>query len=226
MTIDKNISGYTLIEMLLAVVVGAVVLGAAYSSYNVVGNQFNKSSTQSEIDEMAIPTLRILERDFKMAGYRAVDANIESTYAKIDSPLVITDSGTSTCCDSVSIVYDKALDERYRINYYIAARTGLNRNALFMTKDRWTGTVWQNQYTGILVADYIEDMQLKAEDVNSSSQPSLLSINLIFRSKTKTKTLNAFTKNSSSTGNYNFTATDNYLRKEFETTIRIRNLED
>jgi len=214
-----------MIELLLALVVGSVVLAAAYSSYNVVSVQFNSNSAETEITDMAMPTLRILERDLKMAGYRAIDAEIESDYAKIDNPLEITDSGTSSCCDSIRIIYDKALDERYRTNYYIQERTGLNRKALYMDRDKWSGTTWQNQFTGTIVADYIEDMQIEVEEFNDAGEPSLINMNLIFRSKSKTKKQNIFTKGNYLTGNYNFSATDNYLRKEFETSIWIRNLE-
>lgn len=228
---NKNIyiNGYSMIELLLSVIVGSVVLAGAYTSYNSVSMQFNANKSGSEINEMAVPTLRVLSKAIKKAGFKAVDTQIESDFGRIQDPITIIDSGSSACCDEFTIIYDEDLATRYRERYYIAARSGLGRKALFLDKEIWneTSEEWDDIYISAIVTDYIEDMQLEIVEQNSNSQPVLIDMNLIFRSRSKKSTPQIFTKNAESTGNYIFTPSTenvNYTHQEFETTILLRNL--
>lgn len=223
---NKNFkhSGYTLIELVLSVFVGSIVLAGAYASYSVVAGQFNRNSAISEIRDFAVPTIKILTRDLRMAGYRAVDSNIESTYAKINPPITITDVNGS-CCDSFSVIYDKALDNRVRVSYMVLSRTNPNRNALYMNIDQWNGTAWVSQVNDAIVADYIDDFQIVGRNNNSSGYPTVIDFNLVFVSKNKTTGTNTFTKPAYSFGNNNgYSITDNYLREGFDYTVRLRNI--
>jgi prepilin-type N-terminal cleavage/methylation domain-containing protein len=221
-----SINGYTMIELLLAIVVGSIVLAGAYASYSVVSGQFNANLGVIQINQMATPTIKILEEKIKIAGYKAVDSDIESSFGKIDNPITILDSGDNVCCDEFTVIYDKDLANRFRERYYIANRAGLNRKALFLDKDKWNGVSWDIVYSQALVADFIEDMQISGADLNSKNQPTLINLNLIFRSKNKLVTPQNFVKKTYLTGNSNFTLSSpqNYFYKEVETTVRIRNL--
>jgi prepilin-type N-terminal cleavage/methylation domain-containing protein len=221
---NLNNSGYTLIELVLSVFVGSIVLAGAYASYSVVSGQFNRNSAISEIRDFAVPTIKILTRDLRMAGYRAVDSNIESTYARINPPISITDVNAA-CCDSFSVIYDKALDNRIRVSYFVANRNNPTRNALYMDIDQWNGTSWINQVNDAIVADYVEDFQIAGRNNNSSGFPTIIDLNIVFRSKNKTTGTNTFTKPAYSFGNNNgYSITDNHLRESFDYTIRLRNI--
>ncbi len=219
--------GYSMIELLLATVVGGIVLAGAYASYNLIATQYKKNSSIGEINDFATPTLKIIARDLRMAGFKAVDAEIESTYGRIDDPITITDSGNA-CCDSISVIYDKSVTERVRVTYRVAPKANdTSRNALYMDVDQYQAAgTWVEVYNSSVVADFIVDFQVEATKTNASGQPSLVNLNIVFRSRNKTNSQSTFSKADYETGNYDFSITDNYLREGFETTILLRNLVD
>lgn len=214
-----------MLELILALVAGSIVLMGVYASYIVVAEQYKVNSIKAEIRDFAIPTIRLVSRDLRSAGYKAVDAEIESTYGKIDNPVVITDSGTA-CCDSLQIIYDKDTANRYRITYFVQQRNNPTRNALYMDVDRYDGATWQAVTNDAIVTDYIENFDVEGSNFTSAGQPKLVSFSMIFRSMNKTATTRAFAKAAYSTGNHNFSANDNYIREEFETAVRLRNIDE
>jgi prepilin-type N-terminal cleavage/methylation domain-containing protein len=222
-TITNHQSGYSLIELMLAIVVGSVVLAGTYASYSIVGTQFQKNEGKSEMRASAIPTLKILGRDLRRAGYKAVDTAIESTLGRISTPIAITDSGNA-CCDSVQIIFDEDTSTRRRYTYFVAARSNPTRSALFLNIDTYTGGTWVATRANEVVADYVEDFQVVGSDNNTDGFPTLVDISLVLRSKTPAKSVNSFTKSSASVGNYNYSFSDNFLREEFASTVIIRNL--
>jgi prepilin-type N-terminal cleavage/methylation domain-containing protein len=217
--------GYSLLELILAMFIGAIVLAGAYASYSVIAAQYSRNTGVAEIRDFAIPTIKLISRDLRMAGFRAVDDNIESTYARIDPPIIITDVA-GACCDSVAVTYDKSTTQRLRVTYYVAARANPTRNALFMNIDQWDGNNWISQTAGAIVADYVEDFQLEGSLNNSAGYPTLLNLGMVFRSRNKTPYSNIFTKSAYANGNNSFTVTDNYLREQFDFTEHLRNLAD
>ncbi len=213
-----------MIELLLAVMVGSIVLAGVYASYTVIAIQFQKNAATAEIRDFALPTLKIISRDLRMAGYRAVDNNITSTYGKIDPPIAITDV-SGACCDSISVTYDKSLTNRVKVTYYVAARNNPPRNALYMNIDSWDGSNWINTTNAAIVADYVVDFQIEGKNLNSSGYPTLINYNIVFQSRDKTKTQNTFTKSSYGAGNNDgYSVTDYYMREEFDSSVVLRNI--
>ncbi len=223
MNYSNTESGYTLIELLLAVVVGAVILGASYTSYSLIAQQYETLSSKSEIQEMGLPTLNILTRDLRMAGYKALDTSLDSFYGKIDAPVDITDSGDA-CCDTIRIVYDTDLTTRLRTTYRVATRSNPTRNALFMDRESWDGNVWNSLTSGALVADYVEDFQVVGADFNLDGEPQLIDLSLVIRSKHALAKTYTYQKASYSPGNYTMDITGNFMREEFTATINLRNI--
>ncbi len=223
---NSSEAGYSLLELLLAVFIGSIVLAGAYSSYSVIANQYQKNSGVAEVRDFAIPTVTLISRDLRMAGFRAVDSNIESTYAEIDPPIIITNVA-GACCDSFSVTYDKSTTSRIKVSYFIAARTNPARNALYMNIDTWTGNSWVSQTANAIVADYIEDFQVEGSQNNADGYPTLVNFGIVFRSRNKTPYSTAFTKTSYASGdNDGYTITDNYLREQFDYSVYLRNLID
>ncbi len=222
---NKNkISGYSILELVLAVFTSSIVLLGAYSAYTIVAEQFKRNNLVSEIKDFALPTIRLISRDLRLAGYKEVDANIESLQGNIANPITINDSGTAICCDNIQIIYDKSISERVRISYFVANRTNPERKALFMNVETYNGSTWDMQTQNAIVTDYIEDFQVEGKNFNSLGQPKLVSFSLIFRSRNKVNTAQNFQKPDYQTGNFIFTANDNYLREAFETSVRLRNI--
>lgn len=217
-------SGYSLLEMILAMAVGSIVIAASYASYAIIGRQFTRNIAFSEVQEGGLAALSLVSRDLRMAGYKALDAaTLESTYGAIAAPLTITDSDDA-CCDSVAIIYDQSTILRQRITYYVAARANPVRNALFMDVDTWDGATWTAVTDAALVVDYVEDFQLEGSDLNVDGNPALVDVSLVMRSQTPRANAAPYVKNDYDIGNYNINENDRFHRDEFNATVNVRNL--
>jgi prepilin-type N-terminal cleavage/methylation domain-containing protein len=225
MSNKKNNSGYSLVELLLALAVGSIVILGAYSSYVIILKQQQNNNQKINLTNQAIPSLQIISRDLRMAGHVAFDGNIDSAYGSISTPLTITDSGND-CCDTLEIIYDKSTDERLRVTYNVSTRSNPSRNALFMSVEQWNGVSWIAVTTNAIVADYIEDFQAVGSDNNSAGFPTMVDLHMMFRTKNQTNKLYTYIKPSYEAGNYNYSFSDYYYRDKFAATIRIRNLVD
>ena len=103
-------SGYTLVELLMATAVGAVVVAAAYASYAVVSGYYEKLSDMANLQDTGRQSLYMIVRDIRMAGYEHYAYNkatktYESEYGSVSESIKITDSGDA-CCDGIDVTYD------------------------------------------------------------------------------------------------------------------------
>lgn len=107
---NKNISGMTLIEVLIAVTITSIMMLAMFSTYNMVNKSHKQVTNRAKISQSGRDIIGLISRDIRMAGYRY-----------LSSPLIGTDSfltieitkgttkkiGDSTeTCDSIKIIYD------------------------------------------------------------------------------------------------------------------------
>ena len=105
----NNKKAFTLVEMLVAMAVSAVIIAATYASYQLVQQQFKKNADITELHSSGRAIVQLLEREIRMAGYEFRDNKGLMTYGAISSPIIITDSGDK-CCDEVTIIYDEVED--------------------------------------------------------------------------------------------------------------------
>ena len=66
----KNEHGLTLIEILIGIVITALMMGAMYTSYNVVNKTYNQVSEKAKISKTSRDLVSMLMRDVRMAGYK------------------------------------------------------------------------------------------------------------------------------------------------------------
>lgn len=222
--------GYSLLELMLSMAVGSIILAGTYTASVIVAKQYERISAFSQVQEMGIPTLKMLSRDLRMAGHTALDeTTATSTYSTITTPITITDSGNA-CCDSVTIVYDKDTTTRNSYTYSVALRTAATattpaKYALYLTVLSWNGAAWvATTTTNALVADYIEDLQFVGSDNDSSGNPRIVDVFMMFRSSSMLPANVTFTKPAQTKGNYDYNVTDRYHRDEFSATINIKGL--
>ena len=167
---SRFIKAYTLVEMLVALAVSAIIIGATYASYEMVARQYHKNMDIADMHTSGRAIMRIIERDVRMAGFEYRDNNAIITYGSISNPLTIKDSGNK-CCDEVTVVYDyfdeeSKKAERIRIRYWAEPHTSNkgSRHRLYKQKDILgrNGSVLANPVLGRkeVMADYIEDLQL------------------------------------------------------------------
>jgi len=167
---NKFIKAFTLVEMLVALAVSSIIIGATYSSYQMVATQYKKNMDVADMHTSGRAIMRIIERDIRMAGFEYRDKDAKVTYGTISNPLEIKDSGNK-CCDEVTVIYDYYDEEvkkaeRIRIRYWAenySSNKG-SRYRLYKQKDI-LGRNKQLLVKPILgnkdvMADYIEDLQI------------------------------------------------------------------
>ena len=174
-----NKKAFTLVEMLVALAVSAVIISATYASFELIQKQYKKNIDVAQLHTSGRAVMQILEREIRMAGYEFRDGNGAITYGKIYGPLVITDSGDK-CCDEATIIYDEVSEtrnaqnvvtsskvDRIKTRFWTETHSSSKRGSRFRLYKRRTilGTnnaVLAKAIVGSkeVMADYIEDLQI------------------------------------------------------------------
>ena len=166
----RNISGVTLIEILLGIVISVIMMGAMLTAYNVVNNSYSKVTDKAKISNQAKVVLGMIMADIRNAGFKYHNDNIKTSNELV--PILITKSSNfNTACDQIDIVYgdmnyDKTRTpkyeyERYKVTYNCEASKlpdksapplpgnkfpPINAFAIYKTKVVWDATQkkWKN----------------------------------------------------------------------------------
>ncbi|MDA9872199.1 prepilin-type N-terminal cleavage/methylation domain-containing protein [Candidatus Thioglobus sp.] len=186
-----NKKAFTLVEMLVALAVSAVIVSATYASFELIKNQYKKNIDVTQLHTSGRAIMQVLEREIRMAGYEFRDDKGLMTYGKIMGPLVITDSGNK-CCDEVTIIYDEVTDtlnaqgvvtssivDRIKTRFWTEAHSSSKRGSRFRLYKRRTVLGTNNAVLATprvgakeVMADYIEDLQL----INTSGKEFLYAV--------------------------------------------------
>ena len=177
---------FTLVEMLVALAVGAIVIMATYASYEMVATQYKKNIDIADMHTSGRAIMRIIERDVRMAGFEYRDKDAKIPYGSISNPLTIKDSGNK-CCDEVTVIYDYFDEdtkkvERLRIHYWAESHTSSKgtRHRLFKQTDVLGrgGVILANPIIGArqVMADYIEDLQIEDANQNTAKAANYIKI--------------------------------------------------
>ena len=167
-------TGFTLVEMLVALAVGSIIVSGSYASYVLVANQYEKIRGVADMHTSGRAIMRIIERDIRMAGFVWRDDKLNKIYGDISEPLKIVDSGNN-CCDEITLIYDYHNDttnrtDRVRTRYWVEEFTGSmgTRGRLYKRRDILGrgGKTLSNPIMGNknVMADYIEDIQFSNSD--------------------------------------------------------------
>jgi prepilin-type N-terminal cleavage/methylation domain-containing protein len=230
-------SGFTLLELMLASAVGGIVIAGGYTSYVILGKQYNRIVSFSEVQGEGIPAIRYIARDLRMAGRLSIDTSGASPtfapfYGTIDenNRITITDSDDN-CCDSVVIIYDyeDSLTDPVRCQITYSVNTSDPDNQLLEvvvnTTDSASGDLCPGDdgtNDASIVAENIEDLQFELSDVNGITN-KLVDVFMIIKSETQRDRPITYTKPAVAIGNYNFNSTDKFYRDEFAATINVKN---
>lgn len=222
-----NKKGFSLLEMLLATVVGGIVLAGAYASYSLIAKQYKRITTTSELQSAGVPAIDIVSRDIRMAGHAAIDpATLNPVMGSIADPIIITDSGDA-CCDSISVIYDQDNVTRVRISYStVTSANDSTTNTLLRDVDQYDPVAgsWANISSNSVVVDYVEDFQLVGSQDSILGYPQLVDISVVLRSRGAINKAVNYTKEPFEPGEYNYNFNDNFHRENFYSTVPILNL--
>jgi len=160
-----KISGLTLIEILIGIVITSIMMGAMYTSYNVVNNSFSQVTGRASVSAAGRDVSAMLIRELRMAGFRYYGDNLYFDDGKgLDGeennhyPIIIKEPAGS-CCDRIEIVYGEydssragtEIDPkflRFKVIYFAGLVDG-NYN-LYKVKLKWNNAdqTWRYVYGG------------------------------------------------------------------------------
>ena len=160
-----KISGLTLIEILIGIVITSIMMGAMYTSYNVVNNSFSQVTGRASVSAAGRDVSAMLIRELRMAGFRYYGDNLYFDDGRglngeenNHYPIIIKEPADS-CCDRIEIVYgdyDSSRDGteidpkflRFKVIYFAALEDG-NYN-LYKVKLKWNNAdqTWRYVYGG------------------------------------------------------------------------------
>ena len=66
----NNNAGLTLIEILIGITISAMMMGAMYTTYNVVNNSYTQVTDRAKISRSGRDIVEMLMRDVRMAGFK------------------------------------------------------------------------------------------------------------------------------------------------------------
>ena len=169
----SNVSGVTLIEILLGIVISVIMMGAMLTSYNVVNNSYSQVTDKAKISNQGKVVLGMIMADIRNAGFKYYGDTVKTTNEHV--PILITKaSNFNTECDTIDIVYgDMKYDEsktpkytfeRYKVTYSCERSKlpdksapplpgnkfpPINAFAVYKTKVVWdeTASNWKNPRT-------------------------------------------------------------------------------
>ena len=123
----SSISGVTLIEMLIGILISVVMMAAMFTSYTVVNSTYSQVTDRAKISSAGRDIIGMLLRDIRIAGFKYYNDNIRTS--NLHAPIIITKSSNfSQACDKIEIVYGSVAGkptgsppvytyERYKITY-------------------------------------------------------------------------------------------------------------
>ena len=175
----SNISGVTLIEILIGIVISVLMMAAMFTSYAALNNSYSQVIDKAKISQSGRDIIGMLIRDVRIAGFKYFSdtSKAPTNY----NPILI--SKNSSGCDKLELMYgDRNYDPSsnpkytyvtYKITYEckpskITDKKGIKISAyaLYKSKSKWDGTKWQGASTSTddllfseeLVVDHIQDL--------------------------------------------------------------------
>ena len=152
MNFAKN--GFTLVEMLIALAISAIIISAAFGSYTIIARNFEWQADMKYMSQTAKSVVEMMTKDIRNAGFR-----FESS-AAITDPIKIYDAGDAK--DRIEIIYDETESpyKRVKIEYRLQQYSNDNsRFRLFKKKTNMTNNTVEYDSP---IADYIEVLQFEA----------------------------------------------------------------
>ena len=121
----KNLKNkaFTLIETLVALVIGMIAIGAMYFAYQYFNNTYQSITDRAAMSEAGRNSLSLIAKDLRNAGYK----NINYSKKVWDRKIEVKNNYNSKKSDYLRIWYNSDPDTRMQAEYYIE-QTGNQTN--------------------------------------------------------------------------------------------------
>ena len=176
-----SISGVTLIEILIGIVISVLMMAAMFTSYQAVNNTYSQVIDRAKISQTGRDIIGMLTRDIRMAGFKYFDDTTKSPLNYV--PILITKNSGSGC-DKIELTYgDRIYDKSknppitfvtYKITYECKASNIIDKKTkakidafgIYKSKVEWDGAQWVAPssstddliYRDELIVDHVQDL--------------------------------------------------------------------
>ena len=233
---------FTLIETMVALVIGMIAIGAMYFSYQYFNNAHQSITDRAKISELGRNTLSLIAKDLKNAGYK----NINYSRSAWDRKIEVKNNYNSQGADYLRIWYNSNQSTRLQAEYYIV-KTGNQTN---LVKKLIENPQFENMQVycerfdnqknckPLVIVENVTDFQVVLKDINGeelttvglSSADAIAnqdkvhtaeiyvtvrSANELYKANKITKILNH---------NFSLQKNDQYHRETFFLSVYLRNL--
>ena len=238
----NRLKAFSLLETMVAMVVGAISIAAISYSYIYFSNSYQKISDKAKMSKAGRSSLQIIAKDLRNAGYK----NLNYTRSNWDRWIEKKDTYNGTRGDKLRIWYNTSSQDRVEINYYLeknnAGETYLVRevienpvvNPMKMNCERFDT---QQNCAPITIIENATDFQVFLNDKNGNRLNNVDISSTENQSKVHTaevyitvRSPSELLKNPISFDMLNggisgqFTKNDRYLRETFYISVYLRNV--
>ena len=187
-----NITGFTLIEVLIAIVITTLMMAAMFTSYSLVNSTYRQVTDRAKISQAGRDTIGAMLREIRMAGFKYINDNIAASTEH--NPIKITKgawtSGSGEC-DKIEIVYgghifdsgtSTSTYKRYKITYECEpsekidetdkSKAAIDGFAIYKSRQTWDTVAadWtvagDEDYVTEIILDYVQDLVFIPYDEN------------------------------------------------------------
>ena len=123
-------SGFTLAELLVSIVIGAISIAAAFASYNYFNKSYKSVSQKASINSSARDALTVIARDLRNAGY--IDINFTRD-SRPEIKLINLRQKYLDNLDSLAVWYTTAPNDRMSV-YYTPMKYQ-NSNKMYLARE-------------------------------------------------------------------------------------------
>ena len=233
---------FTLIETMVALVIGMIAIGAMYFSYQYFNNAHQSITDRAKISELGRNTLSLIAKDLKNAGYK----NINYSRSTWDKKIEVKNNYNGQGADYLRIWYNSDQSTRLQAEYY-TVKTGdqtnlvkkLIENPQFENRQVYCErSDTQKNCEPLVIVENVTDFQVVLKDINggeltavglSSAEAianqdkvhtaeiyvTVRSANKLYKTNKITKILNH---------NFSLQKNDQYHRETFFLSVYLRNL--
>jgi len=165
-----NIAGFTLIEILIAIVITSLMMAAMFTSYTLVNSTYRQVTDRAKISQAGRDTVGTILREIRMAGFRYLNDNIAASTQHNPIKIYKGTGFSSGTCDKIEIVYggitydstasagNKYTYERYKITYECKASTKIDDTiqggkdkiigfAIYKSREKWDSNLTPAAWT-------------------------------------------------------------------------------
>jgi len=244
----KNNKAFTLIETLIAMVIGVISVAAISYSYIYFNSTYQNIIDKANMSQSGRSSLRLISKDLRNAGYK----NINYTRSTWDRWIEKKENYNNTGGDYLRVWFNTSSQDRLEVRYYLkkdstSQETYLVREMvenpvvrpMFMNCERFDT---QKNCNPVTIVAKASDFQVVLRDQDGNEiNPVGLSSNTAKDNQSKVHTAEIYitvrspnellknnhafriTNHSGSTGR-DFTKNDKYLRETFYVSVYLRNV--